>query len=41
VLIDGDPTQDISDVRKVALTIKDGVIYDPAELDRELGVAPR
>jgi hypothetical protein len=27
-------------VRKVALTIKDGVIYDPAELDRELGVMP-
>jgi imidazolonepropionase-like amidohydrolase len=41
VLIDGDPTRQISDVRKVALTIKDGVIYDPAELDRELGIAPR
>ena len=41
VLIDGDPVKDISDVRKVALTIKDGMIYDPAEIDRELGVAPR
>ena len=41
VLIDGDPTKTISDVRKVALTIKDGVIYEPAELDRELGITPR
>ena len=41
VLIDGDPTKEISDVRKVALTIKDGVIYDPVELDREMGIAPR
>jgi len=40
-LIDGDPTRDISEVRKVALTIKDGVIYDPVELDRELGILPR
>ena len=39
-LVDGDPAQDISQVRKVALTIKDGVIYDPAELDVELRVAP-
>ena len=41
VLIDGDPTRDISDVRKTALTIKDGVVYRPDELHRELGVAPR
>jgi len=41
VLIDGDPTKNISDVRRVALTVKDGVIYDPAELYREMGIAPR
>jgi imidazolonepropionase-like amidohydrolase len=41
VLIDGDPTKDISDVRKVVLTLKDGVVYDPAELYREMGIAPR
>jgi len=41
VLIDGDPTKNISDVRKVVLTVKDGVIYDPAELYREMGIAPR
>jgi imidazolonepropionase-like amidohydrolase len=40
VLIDGDPTRDISQVRKVALTVRDGVLYDPAELDRELGISP-
>ncbi|HZX97451.1 MAG TPA: amidohydrolase family protein, partial [Myxococcales bacterium] len=40
VLIDGDPSQRISDVRKTALTVKDGVIYRPAELYRELGVTP-
>jgi hypothetical protein len=32
VLVDGDPAARISDVRKVVLTVKDGVIYDPAEL---------
>jgi len=41
VLIDGDPTKDISEVRKVVLTVKDGVIYEPAELYREMGIAPR
>ncbi|HEX4381747.1 MAG TPA: amidohydrolase family protein, partial [Myxococcales bacterium] len=41
VLVDGDPSVRISDVRKVLMTVKDGVIYDPAELDRELGVKPR
>jgi hypothetical protein len=41
VLVDGDPAARISDVRKVVMTVKDGVVYDPAELDRELGVRPR
>ena len=40
VLVDGDPTKDISAVRKTSLTMKDGVIYRPAELYRELGVVP-
>jgi imidazolonepropionase-like amidohydrolase len=39
-LIDGDPAARISDVRKTALTVKDGVVYRPAELYRELGVRP-
>jgi imidazolonepropionase-like amidohydrolase len=37
-LIDGDPTRRISDVRRTLVTVKDGVVYRPAELYRELGV---
>ena len=40
VLVDGDPTKNISDIRKTALVVKDGVIYKPAELYTELGVTP-
>jgi imidazolonepropionase-like amidohydrolase len=40
-LIDGDPAQRISDLRKTLLTVKDGVVYRPAELYRELGVRPQ
>jgi len=40
ILIDGDPTQDISTIRKVALVMQDGDAYYPAELWGELGVKP-
>ena len=40
VLIDGDPAVRISDVRKPVVTVKDGVVYRPAELYGELGVRP-
>jgi Amidohydrolase family len=40
VLIDGDPTQDISTIRNVALVMQDGDAYYPAELWGELGVKP-
>jgi imidazolonepropionase-like amidohydrolase len=40
VLIDGDPASRISDVRKAVVTVKDGVVYRPAELYGELGVRP-
>ncbi len=40
VLVDGDPTKNISDIRKTVLVVKDGVIYKPAELYTELGVKP-
>jgi imidazolonepropionase-like amidohydrolase len=40
VLVDGDPTKNISDIRKTVLVVKDGVIYKPAELYTELGVTP-
>jgi hypothetical protein len=40
ILVDGDPTQDISAIRKVALVLQDGDAYYPAELYGELGVKP-
>ena len=40
ILIDGDPTQDISSIRNVALVLQDGDAYYPAELYGELGVKP-
>ena len=40
VLIDGNPATSISDVRKAALVMKDGVLYRPAELYAELGIQP-
>jgi len=40
ILIDGDPTARIADVRRVVLTVKDGVVYDPAALYRALEVQP-
>jgi imidazolonepropionase-like amidohydrolase len=39
-LVDGDPVGNISDVRKTALVVKDGVLYRPAELYSALGVEP-
>ena len=40
VLVDGDPTKNISDIRKTAVVLKDGVLYYPKELYTELGVIP-
>lgn len=40
ILIDGDPSLHISDVRKVQTVVKDGVLYHVADLDRALGIKP-
>jgi hypothetical protein len=40
ILVDGDPTKDIADLRKVALVFKDGDAFYPAELYGEIGVKP-
>jgi imidazolonepropionase-like amidohydrolase len=40
ILVDGDPTVDIRDIRRVVLTVKDGTVYDPAKLWAEIGVKP-
>jgi imidazolonepropionase-like amidohydrolase len=39
-LVDGDPTKNISDIRKTTVVVKDGVLYYPKELYTELGVIP-
>ncbi len=40
ILCDGDPTKNISDLRKVALVIKGDVAYSPAAIYEALGVKP-
>jgi imidazolonepropionase-like amidohydrolase len=40
ILVDGDPTANISNIRKTVVVVKDGVLYNPAELYSELGVSP-
>lgn len=40
ILVDGDPTTNISDIRRVALVLQDGDWYNPAELYGELGITP-
>jgi imidazolonepropionase-like amidohydrolase len=40
ILVDGDPATNISDIRKITTVIKDGLVFDVAELDREIGVKP-
>ncbi|WP_369981096.1 amidohydrolase family protein [Xanthomonas bundabergensis] len=40
ILVDGDPTRDIADLRKVALVVKQGTAYYPSEVYTALGIAP-
>jgi imidazolonepropionase-like amidohydrolase len=39
-LVNGNPVANISDIRKTALVMKDGVLYRPEELYSAVGVAP-
>lgn len=41
ILVDGDPTRDIADIRKVSTVVKGGRIYDPAAIERALGMQAR
>jgi imidazolonepropionase-like amidohydrolase len=38
IIVDGDPTKNISDIRKVVRVVKDGKVFDPVALYKELGV---
>jgi imidazolonepropionase-like amidohydrolase len=40
ILVDGDPTQDISKIRNVRMTMKGGVAYYPGEIYRYLDIEP-
>ncbi|HVN07948.1 MAG TPA: amidohydrolase family protein [Patescibacteria group bacterium] len=40
ILVNGDPTARISDIRRVSTVIKDGTVYDAAAVYAELGVGP-
>lgn len=40
ILVDGDPSRRISDIRRVRTVVKDGVVYQTADLDRALAVGP-
>ena len=41
VLVEGDPTKHLADIRRTRLVVKDGVLYDPAELYQAIGVRPQ
>jgi imidazolonepropionase-like amidohydrolase len=41
ILVDGDPTKNIRDLDKVTTVIKGGNVYDPAAIEKALGIAPR
>jgi len=40
ILVDGDPSRNIGDVRRLRLVIKDGKLIDPDALCRALGIQP-
>jgi imidazolonepropionase-like amidohydrolase len=40
VLVDGDPTEDISAIRRIVLVMKEGVTYYPAEIHEATGIKP-
>jgi imidazolonepropionase-like amidohydrolase len=41
VLVDGDPTQNMSDIRNITAVIKGGKVYDPVAIEKALGIAAR
>ena len=40
ILVDGNPADQVGDVRKVKIVVKDGIVYETADLYRALGVRP-
>lgn len=40
-LVRGDPSMDIGALRNIEVIVRDGAFYDPAALDRAIGIKPR
>jgi imidazolonepropionase-like amidohydrolase len=41
ILVDGDPSTRIADLHRVSLVMKGGHLFDPAQIEKALGIAPR
>jgi hypothetical protein len=41
ILVDGDPTKNIRDINHITTVIKGGKVYDPAAIEKALGITPR
>ena len=41
ILVNGDPSTHIADIRNVELVMKGGQLYEPARIEHALGIAPR
>jgi len=41
ILVDGDPVKNIRDLDKITTVIKAGNVYDPAAIEKALGISPR
>jgi imidazolonepropionase-like amidohydrolase len=40
ILVDGDPAAHISDIRRVKTVVKDGVVFQVADMDKAMGIIP-
>jgi len=41
VLIDGGPVKNIRDIRNITTVIKGGKVFDPAAVEKAMGITPR
>lgn len=41
ILVDGDPLKNMRDLGKITTVIKGGTVYDPAAIEKALGIMPR
>jgi imidazolonepropionase-like amidohydrolase len=41
ILVNGDPSREITDINKVDVVMKGGRLYDPARVEGSLGISPR